>query len=136
EDLEDAVTLAGSPIVTFGSDRGHVQRRMGFLQRLRKNSEIIDSGEAPLVAKLLRLPGFSNDLYALLQPCSAFVLLNSEAIVFEAEQAPADPELQSSTGQNIDKSEILREAHWTIEWNQAHRGTEPDRSCPLSQGGK
>src|SRR5438132_5439905 len=98
QNLENAMTLAPGPFVTLGTDRGYVQRRMRLLQRARKDRQLVDLGEASRVAQVFRLPGRANNFYAFFEPHSAFVLLNTKAIVFEPEESAANAKLEPSAG--------------------------------------
>jgi hypothetical protein len=52
----------------------------------------------PFVCQLFRLPGLENHFHSLFEPRPAFVPLNSPAVKFEAEEAAASAELESSAG--------------------------------------
>src|SRR5262245_8151715 len=103
---------------------------MGHLERARRDRRVLEPVELALVAEGLPLPGFPDDLERLAEPGLALAVRDAVAVLRARDAAAADPELEPTLADVIERRDLLGDAQRMIEREHGDGRADPKAPRP------
>src|SRR5262245_4254872 len=111
--------------------RGHPHRRMRLLIWARRDDRVLEAIELALVAEGLALPRLQDDLERLEEARLALLVWHAERVVGARTAATADPEVESTVAQVIQRRDLAGHAERMVQRQELHRRSDAQ---PLRPG--
>src|SRR5436309_2086324 len=107
-----------------GGRRRHPDSGMRLLHRARPDFNATVFVKAALMIQHGLAPGLQDHLQVFLEPFAQLIQRNSKRESLPFHKAMADPELESSQAQTVERGVILGDPKRTVVWQQDHRGSD------------
>src|SRR5262245_50864134 len=126
EDRQSHLADLGKRLLRRG---GHAKRRVGQLVRARRDGGVLEAPVLTLVAERLALPGLEDDVERLAEPRLAFRVGDAVEVVDARKPAAADPEVEASGADVIDRRGLFGDPQRIVERQHLHG--HPDAQAPV-----